>query len=96
MQAAVHACDVRGTKCSLDSSSRSVLVLESRFTMRNDTQNAKINVAPIRFEDLEDGEDLKMKIARRAYQIFERRGKVSGHDVDDWLKAESEVHFELH
>jgi hypothetical protein len=40
--------------------------------------------------------DVNKKIATRAYEIFERRGKVPGHDVDDWLKAEAEVVWELH
>lgn len=30
-------------------------------------------------------------IARRAYAIYEGRGHASGHDVQDWLQAESEV-----
>ena len=28
------------------------------------------------------------EVARVAYQLFERRGRVHGHDVQDWLKAE--------
>lgn len=30
-------------------------------------------------------------IARRAYGIYEGRGHVDGHAVEDWLQAESEV-----
>lgn len=30
-------------------------------------------------------------IARRAYELFERRGRAPGFDVDDWRWAESEV-----
>lgn len=30
-------------------------------------------------------------IARRAYQIFEARGRQHGHDADDWLQAEREA-----
>ncbi len=32
-------------------------------------------------------------IARRAYAIFERCGRVHGSDVSDWVSAESEVLF---
>lgn len=32
--------------------------------------------------------NIKNKIAQRAYQIFESRGKTHGYDVDDWLRAE--------
>jgi Protein of unknown function (DUF2934) len=29
-------------------------------------------------------------VARRAYEIFESRGRIDGADVDDWLQAELE------
>lgn len=32
-------------------------------------------------------------IARRAYEIFERRGSSHGSDISDWLWAESELLF---
>ncbi len=31
------------------------------------------------------------KIRCRAYELFEQRGYVHGHELDDWLKAESEI-----
>jgi hypothetical protein len=31
------------------------------------------------------------KIARRAYEIYERRGRQDGRDFDDWLEAEQEL-----
>jgi len=30
-------------------------------------------------------------IARRAYELFESRGFAHGHDLEDWLRAESEI-----
>jgi hypothetical protein len=30
-------------------------------------------------------------IARRAYELFERRGRVPGHELEDWLVAEAEL-----
>jgi hypothetical protein len=27
-------------------------------------------------------------IARRAYELYEARGREHGHDLDDWLQAE--------
>jgi hypothetical protein len=30
-------------------------------------------------------------VAIRAYEIFERRGREPGRDVDDWLRAEQEL-----
>lgn len=63
--------------------------------MRSETDNPTV-VLPIRHEDPEYSEDLKKKIAVRAYEIFERRGRIPNHDIDDWLQAESEVFWELH
>jgi hypothetical protein len=31
------------------------------------------------------------EIRRRAYALYEQRGREDGHDVDDWLRAEAEV-----
>lgn len=31
------------------------------------------------------------RIALRAYELFEHRGRSEGRDVDDWLRAESEL-----
>lgn len=30
-------------------------------------------------------------IARRAYELFEHRGRIPSHDIDDWVQAESEL-----
>jgi len=30
-------------------------------------------------------------IRKRAYHFFEIRGRQPGHDLDDWLQAESEI-----
>jgi hypothetical protein len=34
-------------------------------------------------------------IRKRAYEIYEARGREDGHDLDDWLIAESEVTRDL-
>ncbi len=28
------------------------------------------------------------EVAKVAYDLFEKRGKVHGHDLEDWLKSE--------
>ncbi len=33
---------------------------------------------------------LQEQIRQRAYELFEKRGREHGHDLDDWLKAEAE------
>jgi hypothetical protein len=30
-------------------------------------------------------------VSRRAYSLFEARGREHGHDVEDWLVAETEL-----
>lgn len=30
-------------------------------------------------------------IRRRAYELYEQRGRAEGHELDDWLKAELEL-----
>jgi len=35
--------------------------------------------------------EVEAEIRRRAYELYERRGRVGGHDLDDWLQAEAEV-----
>lgn len=34
-------------------------------------------------------------IRKRAYQLFEARGRRQGHEVDDWLQAEREIEHHL-
>jgi len=42
--------------------------------------------------DLSDRmQELYEAIARRAYDLFEDRGRTDGFDLDDWLRAESEL-----
>jgi HSP20 family molecular chaperone IbpA len=36
-------------------------------------------------------DELWQKTSRRAYEIFEARGRQQGYDLDDWLAAQSEV-----
>ena len=30
------------------------------------------------------------EIRRRAFALYEERGREEGHDIDDWLRAEAE------
>ena len=36
----------------------------------------------------ETGEE---QIRRRAYELYEARGRENGHDLDDWFEAEAEI-----
>jgi hypothetical protein len=33
-------------------------------------------------------EDLNKLVAKKAYELYEKRGRKSGHSMDDWLEAE--------
>jgi hypothetical protein len=33
-------------------------------------------------------EDLNKLIAKKAYELYEKRGRKPGHSMDDWLEAE--------
>ncbi len=35
--------------------------------------------------------NLEEEIRRRAYALYEQRGREDGHDLDDWLHAEVEL-----
>ena len=36
-------------------------------------------------------QDLTEQIRQRAYELYELRGQGDGHELDDWLRAESEL-----
>lgn len=36
-------------------------------------------------------EQMNEKIRQLAQQLYEKRGRVPGHELDDWLKAEQMV-----
>ena len=35
--------------------------------------------------------DLEAEIRRRAYELYEQRGRMPGHEHEDWLVAEREI-----
>jgi HSP20 family protein len=46
---------------------------------------------PSTFSDMwQDFDDLFESIERRAYQLFDWRGRENGHDLEDWFRAERE------
>ena len=36
------------------------------------------------------------EIARRAYELYVARGRTDGHEMDDWIRAESELSGKAH
>lgn len=47
--------------------------------------------SPIGRASLEATDHLQTIIRRRAYELYEQRGREEGHAVDDWLHAEAEI-----
>lgn len=41
--------------------------------------------------DASEGSSRLERIARRAYEIYQRRGGEHGRQMDDWLEAEREI-----
>jgi hypothetical protein len=50
--------------------------------------HALIGMRPTR--SVESLESLEERIRSRAYDLFERRGRADGRDLEDWLQAEWE------
>lgn len=51
--------------------------------MKPDSRNKPVATAePSRIEE---------EIRKRAYELFEARGRVEGHEFEDWLRAEAEI-----
>jgi len=36
-------------------------------------------------------QNLEEQIRQRAYELYESRGRVDGHQLEDWLQAETEI-----
>ena len=50
-------------------------------------QNKK-NSGSVQPSAMEPDQDFQDRVARKAYEIFEDRGRAAGDDVEDWLAAE--------
>ena len=40
-------------------------------------------------------DEVRERIAKKAYELYERRGRQAERDVEDWLKAEELVRKEM-
>lgn len=40
---------------------------------------------------VEPQEQLQDQIRLRAFELYEQRGHIAGHELEDWLQAEAEV-----
>jgi HSP20 family molecular chaperone IbpA len=63
-----------------------------RALQKQQTGSAAIRLNLWNVEDLRwEMQPLQLAIARRAYELFEKRGGEHGHDWVDWFRAESEL-----
>ena len=46
---------------------------------------------PMETRATESPVDIQEQVRRRAFELYEQRGREDGHDLDDWLQAESEL-----
>ena len=58
--------------------------------LRRSTASVLPSQAPAASKDPSQ-EDKAERIRRRAYEIYEQRGRQDGQEVEDWLRAEQEV-----
>jgi hypothetical protein len=58
---------------------------KERITMKSTQNESQLYQANQRTESH------RLQIEVRAYELFEQRGREDGHDLDDWLQAESEI-----
>jgi Protein of unknown function (DUF2934) len=52
-------------------------------------------IAQVSIDPIGPNESVHDLIERGAYAIWKERGCIHGHDVDDWLKAEAEIHAQI-
>lgn len=55
--------------------------------MKNITAPIKDNAESEGYTEVE----LQSKVRLRAYEIYQQRGRVDGHALDDWAQAEAEI-----
>lgn len=68
---------------------------QSAAIMQPVNEAAPVNLLPT--SELGDRiQDLFNSTARRAFEIFDGRGRADGHDLEDWFRAESELLHPLH
>jgi Protein of unknown function (DUF2934) len=51
----------------------------------------KLSVSEADPQICEEAENITDRIRERAYELYQLRGQSDGHDLDDWLLAESQL-----
>jgi hypothetical protein len=53
--------------------------------------NPRIPTLPTETRATESPVDIQERVRRRAFELYAQRVREDGHDLDDWLQAESEL-----
>jgi len=51
----------------------------------------QMSTLPIETRATEPPADIQKQASRRAFELYEQRGRKDGHDLEDGLQAESEL-----
>ncbi|HEU5403276.1 MAG TPA: DUF2934 domain-containing protein [Terriglobales bacterium] len=60
-------------------------------TMRAVSENGEVQILQVPSNGGRDRDGSDEQVRRRAYEIWEQRGRQHGKDADDWYRAESEL-----
>jgi nicotinamidase-related amidase len=72
-------------KQSRATSSRKQTASSTNKSSARGSRGTELTAAP------REAADLQVRIAKRAYELFEQRGGQDGYALEDWLQAEREI-----
>jgi hypothetical protein len=61
----------------------------------DDQRVVKWNLSPEPESMQKYSDEMRERIAKKAYELYEQRGRQAKRDVEDWLKAEELVRKEI-
>jgi len=66
--------------------------MKSQRASKSKSERPALLLSPSEPADLQcNVQKVQLAIAHRAHELFEARGREHGHDLEDWLRAESEL-----
>jgi len=64
---------------------------EGVMQKKQNQRQRKPEIKVVQMDALEQVKKIHAAIAKRAYEIYERRGRACGHEVEDWEQAKGEI-----
>ena len=66
-------------------------------TLKSNTPNLAARTLRTEPESMQKySDEVRDRIAKKAYELYEQRGRQDGQDIDDWLQAEEIVMRKAH